>query len=166
MYWGDFDGGGVGWRGAGWVGCFFGGAEGECDPSRLRPVPPSRRQEMWETLQRAEAAGSTDADLAIRLRDLVWPGQTWVREILISASENDWASLPAGALSEVLAAGRAYHTSKPVEDIFNTLREGERTHRANKLGRLARWHHSIHSGVLQDPCSLDALGPGGIERLL
>eukprot|EP00972_Heterocapsa_arctica_P037140 5468288-Heterocapsa_arctica.AAC.1 len=54
----------------------------------------------WQQLEKCEAT-MLSADTQVGkwmqsfVRDLVWPGQTWARELLISALENEFESLPA-----------------------------------------------------------------------
>lgn len=115
-----------------------------------RQVAMRKLQGAWEVLQRAEANAHEDASLRSFVRDLVWPSQPWVREVMISASENAFRNLPKPCYEEVLPAARAFRTSKPVEDLFNGIRDAERVHKSNKLGRCSRWHKLWQSDVLPD----------------
>ena len=108
----------------------------------------------WEQLEKCEAgmlAETSDGKwLRSFFRDLAWLDQTWAREVLISALENGFESLPAPCLEKVTSAGRALRSSKQVEDAFNMLRGEARQHRSGKRGRCSRWHKTVESGILEE----------------
>lgn len=83
-------------------------------------------------------------------RELVFSEQSWCRELLFGLAENRFQGASPVIGSELLHAARSLHSTKAIEDSFNILREAERQHRSSKLGRAARWHKCLVSGVLPD----------------
>ena len=122
---------------------------------------------LWGALGQVEAALLRDTSppmLAAYVRDLVWPRQVWAREVMVCMAENSFQSIPKACRDEIMAFARAIKSSKVVEDSFNELRDCERIHKSNKLGRISRWHKVMASGLLEDADRCQAV-PSDSDKL-
>lgn len=128
-------------------GCF--GAQSSKQPGeaqeKLRYL--SMASDMFEALEKKAAADPYFDNIAF---SMLWPRNTWSREVLLSAAENNFQQLNTVTASEVLAFSRCMKSTKLIEDLGNQLRTAERQHIAAKLGRVARWHQMVNGGVLAD----------------
>jgi hypothetical protein len=106
-------------------------------------------RKLWDSLAVAETRvrnlpqGKT-RDAAVNfLREMLWPANGWCRELLAGAYECDFLTLPDPALEEVEAMTLGPNTTLPIENTANRERRCARTHIANKLERVARWHKAV-----------------------
>ena len=98
----------------------------------------------------AERHARDDEFLAAWLLDLIWVKNTWIREVLLSAAEADFATLPQDTELEVLQQNLGPVTTKPVEDSFNVARKAMKSSNNCQLSRRGLWHRLLSSNVLEE----------------
>lgn len=101
----------------------------------------------WEAVCSAEASG--DLWVVTFARQLLWPGNPWIRELFVALLEADFASLPCD-LEATLLEMFADLGTKLIEDAFGQLRLAMRTSGKGHLGPVAQWHALTHGGLLEE----------------
>jgi len=107
-------------------------------------------RDAFELVTGAEAAALHDPWLQDYIGNMLWPRNTWVREVCIALAEMDWQALPHAIAEEVRHANMGPATSVEEELAFNNCRRNMDSSRTGKLGRKAVWHRCLMSGVLED----------------
>jgi hypothetical protein len=107
-------------------------------------------RDAFEVVTGAEAAAFDDPWLQDYIANMLWPRNTWVREVCISLAEMDWQALPHAVAEEVRHANMGPATSVEEELAFNNCRRNMDSSRTGKLGRKAVWHRCLMSMVLED----------------
>ena len=109
-------------------------------------------KEAWEELLAAEDAAVHTDNIWLRdyLAALLWPRNTWVREVIISLAETDWAGLPADTSEEVQHCMLGPGSTLEEELAFNVCRKNMTKAGTGKLGRRSIWHRCLTSGILED----------------
>lgn len=120
------------------------------DDEHIRNDTLGRMRVAWLALQRLEGAAIENNDIRKYIQQMWWPNHGYLREICISAQENDFTALPDIIVNELRMHSLCPKSTVDVETQFRELRGKERQHAASKLGKFARWHHCIHSAVLPE----------------
>jgi hypothetical protein len=107
---------------------------------------------VWQTLLKAEAEVAQQSDVWLDgyLKDLLWPGSTWCREVLVALMEGSFKRVPADIHAELRASFMTQGNTKLIEDVIGKMKEAANANVNKKLGRLARWHTAMVSGVAED----------------
>lgn len=98
----------------------------------------------WAVLIELESLAMADGFYQDMMMQMLWPYNSWCRDVLLSAAENEFTSLNTIVAGEVLAMYRCMKSTKLFEDLGNLLRSSERQHGASKSGRVTCWHHTAH----------------------
>ena len=107
-------------------------------------------QDAFGTITQARAAARHDEFLSAWLRDLVWPNSVWSMELLVAAAEMGFEALPAAIVQEVEEYSLGPSSTKPIEDLFNSIRKMlKRSGNGSVTGELL-WHQSLTASVLPD----------------
>ena len=110
-----------------------------------------KRRHIGDCVVKLEDLMQEDPNLRDYWTALMFPGQAWTREHLIALYENDFAlPLQDQQTQELRQVGLCMKGSSLIENLFNDARAAERSHRATKLGRAARWHRSHVCGLAED----------------
>lgn len=108
---------------------------------------------MWAKLQRLEARLSNcgDKDLQAFMKCLLPAQQQFVRETFIRLLEKGFLSIPPGMASDLEGFRQAWHTTLPIEEMFNEGRRVADLNRAKKLDPEALFHTcAVASPVLEE----------------
>ena len=105
-------------------------------------------EQLFVAVTIVEHDGLKDQHIESYVTNAVWPDQTYSREILVNASECNFEDLPDHMWSELKWHSYCKKTSRTCEANFRVLNEKDRQHTASTHGRVARWHHSIHSDFM------------------
>lgn len=103
--------------------------------------------QIWQLLNDAERLSAADVWLAGTLQTLIWPGLTWVREMLILLSECEFKAVPYEVRSEVLALFTSLLTTLPVEEAMGVLSSRQDSNPGKKCQGKTRWHALLTSGL-------------------
>jgi hypothetical protein len=116
----------------------------------VRETVLAKLERMWEAILCAERLALTDASMKQYVDSLMWPLETWCREVFIGLEEACFASVPPDLHTELQHTFRGFGSSKPAEDIFNKWTDASRQHKAGQLGPKAAWHRALTSTVMAD----------------
>lgn len=108
---------------------------------------------VWQAFQAVtacEARGHTDPWLRDFCRNLLWPLNTWCREVCIAVGEMGGAGIPSDVRSEVLAYSMGQGTTKANEDLFNRCRKLMKSSPAGKMSLASIWHASVRSPLVAE----------------
>jgi hypothetical protein len=108
-----------------------------------------RMKVLWTRLE-ACARAFAGGHLRAELRSLEWPLEQWAREILLSAAENKFQSVPKHITREVEYWCSHMAGSKVVEDLFNECRRWEKETSNGRMDTQSVWLACLQSSVLQD----------------
>ena len=105
---------------------------------------------MWEVIMCAEQLVLTEASMKSYVDSLMWPLETWCREVVTGLEEACFESVPPDLHIELQHTFRGFRSSKPAEDIFNRWTDAARQHKLGQLGPKAAWHRALASTVMAD----------------
>jgi hypothetical protein len=108
---------------------------------------------VWKTFEQVsecEQAGLTDAWLEDYCRNLLWPLNTWVREVCLAVGECNGEALPTDVATEVEHFSMGHTTTKSNEDFFNKARKLQKLSSTGKVGGAALWHCSLTSPIMAE----------------
>lgn len=107
-------------------------------------------EEWFKVLCRLEQTANTDPRARQFVNNLLWPLETYPREILIMLSETSFQEVTKDIVELVEGFGKSWLQTNIDEDIMNKLRTREAAHSAGRLGSNARWHCCVTSGVIEN----------------
>ena len=84
------------------------------------------------------------------LKNLVWPGSTFVREVLVGCKEAGHIEAPDDINQDLGDMVQGLYGSVPCELGFKILSNCSHIHRAGVLGRVSRWHRLLASDLCKD----------------
>jgi hypothetical protein len=105
----------------------------------------------FNAVTECELCGLGDLWLQEYCKNLLWPENSWVREVCLAVEEmGEGHCLPSDMYREVYDYSLGFGTTKVNEDLFNHLRKVEKASPGGRLGGRAIWHASINSSILPE----------------
>ena len=104
----------------------------------------------WGHLEALELAALADSAVKSWVDAMLFPKLQWVREIMVRLLEAGWGSVPAEVKEELQIFVDSLHSTKPVEDMFNSMSGLSRQHKAGVMGEVTKWHRQIIASVLPE----------------
>lgn len=123
------------------------------DPSpEVRQGALVEMRSWFKILTKAEKTAHSDAFMKKVLKDMVWPHQTWCREVLVTLWECRFEFVPDDLQADLRAYTSRLCTTKACEDGFNSCRDRERGSKAGILCPKGVWG-ALKSSSLADDCN-------------
>lgn len=91
-------------------------------------------------LEAAERGGHEDVWLRSFVADLIWTRMAWPRNLLIALWEVRFQYAPPDVRSQLEQFAEGFLTTKSAEDMFNVMRDKERSTKNEALKPRAVWH--------------------------
>lgn len=106
-------------------------------------------KDWWHTLLGLETGMHRDKERADFIGTLVFPLLQWVRELLVLLSESNFA--PREDVDEEIRLWLGgFLTTKPCEDMFNSMTELGATLKGGVMSETSTWHRQVTATILQD----------------
>ena len=86
----------------------------------------------------------------LTFRDLLWPSNPWVREVLCSIQETGDKKVPRDTKQEIKDYKEGWGSSLVCEEEIRALGQASKAHNAAFLSSMTQWHNLLTNGVLND----------------
>jgi hypothetical protein len=100
-------------------------------------------EKIWLLLQKLEAEAVGDRDLAAFVRDLVFPSEQWVREVLVALYEGDFQVVPPWLRDDMVDFATNRRSTLMCENLFRHVRGREQGSASKNIGPVGIWHHAM-----------------------
>ena len=107
-------------------------------------------RKLWEMLEKLEPLqGADHKAVQDALADALWPSSPFVRAVLVGVAETGFVRFATQSERDLRDVANSSLTSVPCESQHRALNVAQRASVNGKLGRTARWHAALTSGVLE-----------------
>ena len=97
-----------------------------------------------------EALARHDVFFKAYLRDMMWPSNAHVREVLVGIEETDHTKLPSDLEPEIESLAVGLNSSLCCEETFKLLNAAAKHSSSGSLSRKARWHRQLVASLPTD----------------
>ena len=105
-------------------------------------------KKLWAVLQRLEADSSKIATDS--LQAMMWPFNTYTREVMVGAYECDFKTIPSEAMRDLEVQSLMFGTSIMAELGHSKIVDAQRLSKGKTLGRVSKFHRVCTAEILQD----------------
>lgn len=109
-----------------------------------------RMKHDFDLLTKVEKKALDDPFLKNVLRQMRWPAEQWVREVLVMLSEENFEQVTPEVQLQLNQFGLSWFGTNLNEDLFNKWRQRESSHSAGRFSRMSRWHCATTTTLLSD----------------